>query len=424
MTIVRWEPLRELSTLQSDMNRLLQRDVRRAGAGAAAGRRAAPPLDPGDGPRRDRGRLRPARRPPRRLAGGRPASSSRTPCSPSPASARSDHETKGEGFYRVERSFGAVQPLADAAQGRRRRGDRRVVHRRRARGPDPEARAAQAAPDRHQRRRPARARGRGRRVGPAASQTPRSPPVPASPPDPAGSPALGSPRSHGAPLVRHPHPRPRLARPHRHAAPPARRRPHPRLRPARHEGRRQDARGLRGRRPRLRHGAEQHLPPLPRARPRAGGALRRRPRLHALGQARDHGLRRVPGLLDGPRHRRGRDQGPQRRLAAARQRRDPRHRRAGRALPLLRRRRGEVHGPGDLDGRPGRAQLRHRAGLRRVPAVPRHARVHAAQHGAHPSLARPLPRLARAARPARPRASTRSSRAAWRRTCAAGAPRR
>ena len=48
----------------------------------------------------------------------------------------------------------------------------------------------------------------------------------------------------------------------------------------------------------------------------------------------------------------------------------------------------------------------------------------AAQHGAHPPLARPLPGLARAARAAPARASTGSSRAGWRRTCAAGAPRR
>ena len=45
-------------------------------------------------------------------------------------------------------------------------------------------------------------------------------------------------------------PRPRLARPHRHAEARPRRGPHPGLRPARHQGRRQDARGPRGRRPR------------------------------------------------------------------------------------------------------------------------------------------------------------------------------
>ena len=78
-------------------------------------------------------------------------------------------------------------------------------------------------------------------------------------------------------------------------------------------------------------------------------------------------------------------------------------------------------GPGDLDGGPGRARLRHRARLRRVPAVPRHARVHRALDRAHAPLARPLPRLARASTGRRGRASTGSCRAAWRRTCAAGA---
>ena len=51
-------------------------------------------------------------------------------------------------------------------------------------------------------------------------------------------------------------------------------------------------------------------------------------------------------------------------------------RRGGRALPLLPRRRRALHGPGDLDGGAGRARLGHRAGLRRVHAVPRRARLH------------------------------------------------
>ena len=78
-------------------------------------------------------------------------------------------------------------------------------------------------------------------------------------------------------------------------------------------------------------------------------------------------------------------------------RRDPRDRGGGRSLPLLPRRRDEVHGPGDLDGRAGRARLRHRAGVRRVHAVPRRPRLHGALDRAHAPLARPLPGLARAA---------------------------
>ena len=44
-------------------------------------------------------------------------------------------------------------------------------------------------------------------------------------------------------------------RPHRHAEPPPRRGAHAGVRPARHQGRGQDARGARGGRARLRHGA-------------------------------------------------------------------------------------------------------------------------------------------------------------------------
>ena len=51
--------------------------------------------------------------------------------------------------------------------------------------------------------------------------------------------------------------------------------------------------------------------------------------------------------------------------------------------------------PGDLDGGPGGAGLRHRAGVRRVHAVSRHPRLHRPLDGAHPPLAGALPALAR-----------------------------
>ena len=200
--------------------------------------------------------------------------------------------------------------------------------------------------------------------------------------------------------LRHPSPRRRDACPHRHAAARPRRGPHARLRPARHQGRGQDARGLRGRRARLRHGARQHVPSVPHARSRADPAARRPPSLHALGPPGDHRLGRLPGLLDGPRRRRRRDQGPPGPRRAHRL--DPRDRRGGRALPLLPRRLRAVHGARDVDGDPGRAALRHRARVRRVHAVQRHPRVHRALDRAHAPLARPLPRLARRARPGRP----------------------
>ncbi len=140
---------------------------------------------------------------------------------------------------------------------------------------------------------------------------------------------------------------------------------------------------------------------FPPARARAHPHRRRPARLHALGRADHHRLRRLPGLLDGPRHDRRRDQGP---LA---DRSGPRGRRAGhrggrRALPLLRRRLGALHGARDLHGDPGRAGLRRRPGLRRVHALPRRPRLHAALHRAHAPLARALPALARRARPGGP----------------------
>ena len=107
-------------------------------------------------------------------------------------------------------------------------------------------------------------------------------------------------------------PGPGLLRPHRHAEARARRGPHAGLRAPRDEGRREDARGARGRRARLRHGAREHVPPVPHARARADRAARRAAPLPALGPADHHRLRRLPGLLDGPRHRGRRDQGPRR----------------------------------------------------------------------------------------------------------------
>ncbi len=71
-------------------------------------------------------------------------------------------------------------------------------------------------------------------------------------------------------------------------------------------------------------------------------------------------------------------------------------------FPLLRRRLGAVPGARDLDVGPGRARLGHRACVRRVHAVPRLARVHGAVDGAHASLARAVPALARATRTAEP----------------------
>ena len=69
-------------------------------------------------------------------------------------------------------------------------------------------------------------------------------------------------------------------------------------------------------RPGLRHGPGQHLSPVPRPRPRARRAGSAACTSSCLAPADHHGLGRLPGLLDGARHRRRRDQGPR----AARQR--------------------------------------------------------------------------------------------------------
>ena len=66
--------------------------------------------------------------------------------------------------------------------------------------------------------------------------------------------------------------------------------------------------------------------------------------------------------------------------------------------------------------------LRHRAGLRRVHAVPRRPRLHRALDRAHAPLARALPGLARRARARAASSSTGSSRAASTRTCASSRP--
>ena len=155
MTIVRWEPLREFGTLQNEMNRLFNTvfDSPAPGNGGTL-RRWMPPMDlvetedhfvlradlPGMSEddiniEFEDGTLT--------VSGERKA----------------EHETKNEGYYRVERAFGSFSRVADAAEGHRRRGRDRQLRPWRARDPGPEARGAQAAPDRDRRREPADHRG-------------------------------------------------------------------------------------------------------------------------------------------------------------------------------------------------------------------------------------------------------------------------
>ena len=157
MTIVRWEPLRELSSLQSEMNRLFNTafDAPSGSSGPAA---AA--LGAGDGPRRVRR-----------------AASSCAPTCPGMSEEdvqievedgtltvsgerKAEHEQREEGFHRVERSFGAFSrsltlPKGIDGDAVSARFDRGVLE---IRIPKPEA--AQAAPHLDRRtaaRRPSRA---------------------------------------------------------------------------------------------------------------------------------------------------------------------------------------------------------------------------------------------------------------------------
>ena len=86
-----------------------------------------------------------------------------------------------------------------------------------------------------------------------------------------------------------------------------------------------------------------------------------------------HRLGRLPGLLDGPRVGGRGDQAPRatprKSMVVSIEEEGVRFRSyldGARAL----------HGPGDLDGGPGRARLGHRARVRRVHALPRRARLH------------------------------------------------
>ena len=193
-------------------------------------------------------------------------------------------------------------------------------------------------------------------------------------------------------------PGPRRRSPHGPDPYRARRDRNARLHPAGDQGQRALALVRRGRRPGLRAGAGQHLPPAPLAGRGADRRARRPARLHGLGAGDHHRLRRLPGLLARPRRRRRRDQGAARRAGGRGEGRDLRAR--GR-LPVAARRLRPLHRPRGVDGDPGEARLRHRARLRRVHAVPRRPRLHRALDGAHPPLARPLPRLARARGPGR-----------------------
>ena len=114
MTIVRWEPLREFSTLQNEMNRLFNTvfDAPSAGGGGGAMRRWMPAMDlveTGDhfvlradlpGLTEDDVKIE--------FEDGTLTVSGER---------KSEHEAKGEGYYRVERAFGSFSRSLTLPQG-------------------------------------------------------------------------------------------------------------------------------------------------------------------------------------------------------------------------------------------------------------------------------------------------------------------
>src|SRR3954467_11628251 len=150
MALVRWEPVRELSSLQSEMNRLFNTffDTPTTGANGGGARRWVPSIDLVE---TDEHFVLRADLP--GLAEADVSVELEDNVLTVSGERKAEHEDKKEGFYRMERSFGqfrrSLTPPAGAARRRRRGGDRRDVRKGRPRGPHPQARGAKAAPGRH-----------------------------------------------------------------------------------------------------------------------------------------------------------------------------------------------------------------------------------------------------------------------------------
>ena len=235
MAIVRWEPLREFTTLQNEMNRLFGSvfDAPAPGNGSTL-RRWMPAMDLLEtdshfvlradlpGMSEEDVNIEVEERV-LTVSGERKA----------------EHD-RAQGRLPAHRArVRLVLALAHAARRRRPRGRLGQLRPRRARGADPQARAAQAAQDLDRRRRlaeddryesrPRTPRGVGARRHAARPRSARA-------------------AANLACRVLDPHARPGLLRPHRHAQARPRRGAHARVRPAGDQGGRQDARGPRGRR--------------------------------------------------------------------------------------------------------------------------------------------------------------------------------
>ena len=118
MALIRWEPVRELNTIQSEMNRLFNTffdsPARPATAAASTLRRWIPPMDLVE--TEDEFVLR-ADLP------GLSESDVNIELEDNvltiSGERKAEHEERKEGYYRVERASGSVLPVADAARGRR-----------------------------------------------------------------------------------------------------------------------------------------------------------------------------------------------------------------------------------------------------------------------------------------------------------------
>ncbi len=149
MALIRWEPARELGTIQSEMNRLFNTffDAPTTAGSGAALRRWIPAMDlvETDGEFVLRADL-PG------LSEGDVNIELEDNVLTVSGERKSEHEERNEGYYRVERSFGSFRRTLTLPEGSRPRGRQGDVRPRRARGPGAQARGAQAAQGRDQRR--------------------------------------------------------------------------------------------------------------------------------------------------------------------------------------------------------------------------------------------------------------------------------
>ena len=120
MALIRWEPARELVSLQNEMNRLFGTFFDSTGsptggngAGSGASAAAGSPRWTSSRPLTTSCCVPTCPASARRTS----TSSSRTTCSPSPGERKSEHEERGEGYYRVERASGAFSRSLTLPEG-------------------------------------------------------------------------------------------------------------------------------------------------------------------------------------------------------------------------------------------------------------------------------------------------------------------